>query len=119
MVVATDAIDHADAPAVQADCECIQVFSIKAGRGLGSNSASACTIQCPEPEDGSSRSSKATSTTTRYWQTSRVWVFRDGFACALVAYFSPPEPETPGHLDAHPRIGSAMASSTANAPSLP
>jgi hypothetical protein len=35
MVVATDAIDHADAPAVQADCVCIQVFSIKAGRGLG------------------------------------------------------------------------------------
>jgi hypothetical protein len=39
-------------------------------------------------------------------------------ACALVAYSSPPEPETPDQLDAHPSLGSAMASSTASAPSL-
>jgi hypothetical protein len=31
MVVDTNAIDHADAPGVHADCDCIQVFSIKAG----------------------------------------------------------------------------------------
>src|SRR6266568_2594448 len=34
---------------------------------------SACTIPCPKPDSGSSRSSKATSTTTRYQETSRVW----------------------------------------------
>src|SRR5882672_10068156 len=39
-------------------------------------------------------------------------------ACALVAYPSPSEPETPGLVDAHSCFGSAMASSTANAPSL-
>ena len=33
----------------------------------------ACTIRCPKPEDGCSRSSKATSTTTRYRETSQVW----------------------------------------------
>jgi hypothetical protein len=33
----------------------------------------ACTIRCPKPEDGCSRSSKATSITTRYRETSRVW----------------------------------------------
>ena len=31
---------------------------------------------------------------------------------------SPPEPETPDLMDAHSRLGSAMASSTARAPSL-
>ena len=40
---------------------------------LSSNCASACTIPCPKPDSGSSRSSKATSTTTRYRETSRVW----------------------------------------------
>jgi hypothetical protein len=40
---------------------------------LSSNSVSACTIPCPKPDSGSSRSSKATSTTTRYRETSRVW----------------------------------------------
>ena len=45
-------------------------------------------------------------------------VFRDRVLGALVAYYSPPEPETPDLLDAHPRVGSAMASSTASAPSL-
>src|SRR5438876_654637 len=39
-------------------------------------------------------------------------------ACALVAYHSPSESETPDLLDAHPRVGSAMDSSTASAPSL-
>ena len=33
----------------------------------------ACTIPCPKPEDGCSRSSKATSTTTRSQETSRAW----------------------------------------------
>ena len=32
-------------------------------------------------------------------------VFRDRGACALVAYHSPSEPETPDLLDAHPRFG--------------
>src|SRR5260370_25034348 len=39
-------------------------------------------------------------------------------AGALVAYSSPTEPETPDLVDAHPRVGSAMDSSTASAPSL-
>ena len=30
-------------------------------------------VRCPKPEDGCSRSSKATSTTTRYRETSQVW----------------------------------------------
>jgi hypothetical protein len=42
-------------------------------REVSSNSASVCMIPCPKPEDGSSRSCKATSTTTRYQETSRVW----------------------------------------------
>jgi len=44
-------------------------------------------------------------------------VSRSG-ACALVAYHSPSEPETPDQLDTHPCIGYAMASSTASAPPL-
>ena len=39
-------------------------------------------------------------------------------AGALVAYSSPQEPETPDHVDAHPCIGSALASSTEHASSL-
>ena len=39
-------------------------------------------------------------------------------AGALVANYSSPEPETPDLMDAHPRVGSTMASSTASAPSL-
>ena len=39
-------------------------------RKLNSNSASACTIPCPKPANGSGRSCKATSTTTRYRETS-------------------------------------------------
>jgi len=45
------------------------------------------------------------------------WIPGPG-ACALVAHSSPPEPETLGVLDAHPSTGSAMAPSTACAPSL-
>ena len=45
-------------------------------------------------------------------------VLRDRVLALLVAYSSPPEPETPDLLDAHPRVGSAMDSSTASAPSL-
>ncbi len=45
-------------------------------------------------------------------------VFSGLGACALVADSSPTEPETPDLLDAHPRVGSAMDSSTASAPSL-
>src|SRR5215475_4204538 len=39
-------------------------------------------------------------------------------AGAVVAYSSPPEPETPDLVDAHPRLGSALASSTEHASSL-
>src|ERR1019366_6814578 len=39
-------------------------------------------------------------------------------ARALVADYSPQEPETPKPLDAHSRFRSAMAPSTASAPSL-
>jgi hypothetical protein len=39
-------------------------------------------------------------------------------ACSLVAYHSPTEPETPDQLDAHSRVGTAMAPSTACAPPL-
>src|SRR4029077_10798405 len=37
----------------------------------------------------------------------------------LVAYPSPPKPETPDLLDAYSRPGRPMVSSTASAPSLP
>jgi hypothetical protein len=37
---------------------------------------------------------------------------------AFEAYSSPSEPETTCRLDAHPRFGSALDSSTASAPSL-
>src|SRR6267142_30420 len=47
---------------------------------LSSNSASACTIPCPKPDSGSSRSYKATSTTTRYRETSRDWAC-SGIGC--------------------------------------
>jgi hypothetical protein len=33
----------------------------------------ACMTRCPKPEDGCTRSSKATSTTMRYLETSQVW----------------------------------------------
>jgi hypothetical protein len=46
-------------------------------------------------------------------------VFRDRVLAAMVAYHSPSEPETPGLVDAHSCFGSAMACSTAHAPSLP
>src|SRR5271169_50204 len=38
---------------------------------------------------------------------------------AVVAYPSPPQPETPDLLDAYSRLGRPMVSSTASAPSLP
>jgi hypothetical protein len=39
-------------------------------------------------------------------------------ACAVLAYSAPPEPEAPALMDAYPRFGFAMASSTEHAPSL-
>jgi hypothetical protein len=50
-----------------------QAHASQAATDSASNCASACTIPCPTPDSGSSRSSKATSTTTRYRETSRVW----------------------------------------------
>jgi hypothetical protein len=38
-------------------------------------------------------------------------------AGAPVANYSSPEPETPDLMDAHPRVGSTMVSSTASTPS--
>src|SRR5262249_7262495 len=39
-------------------------------------------------------------------------------ACDVVAHSSPPQSETPAHVDAHPRVSSAMASSTEYTPSV-
>jgi hypothetical protein len=46
-------------------------------------------------------------------------VFRERVNWAVVAYTSPPQPETPDLLDAYSRPGRPMAPSTASAPSLP
>jgi reverse transcriptase-like protein len=72
----------------------------------------------PYPEDGYSRSSKATSITTRYQETSRAWgrsvigcLRYGGVLCAAGA----------SDTDSHGRVsraGFAMASSTEHAPSL-
>jgi hypothetical protein len=91
--------------------------NVTATLAVKSSSARACTIRCPKPEGGSSRSSNATSTTTRYQDHESGSVSGSG-ARALVAYSSPPEPETPDLVDAYPCIGSALASSTEHASSL-
>ena len=85
---------------------------------LRSNSVSGCTIPCAKPANGSSRSCRATSTTTRYQEPHESGRVSESGARALVAYSSPPEPEAPDQLDAYPCIGYAMAPSTACAPSL-
>src|SRR5208283_2568229 len=46
---------------------------ISGKNGLGRFMVRRTTIPCPKPGNGSSRSCKATSTTTRYRATSRVW----------------------------------------------
>ena len=96
-----------------------QAHASQAATRLSSNSASACTIPCPKPAQW------LKSVVQGYFNYYAVpgnldslGVFRDRVTGALVAYPSPPQPETPDLLDAHSRFGRPMASSTARAPSL-
>ena len=86
---------------------------------LSRSSTSECTIPCARPANGSNRSCKATSTTTRYRETSPAspysgtgyWCYGGiSFAAAARHVRSP---------DAYARLGRPMVSSTASAPSLP
>jgi hypothetical protein len=61
---------------------------------------STSTISCPRPGNGSSRSCKATSTTTRYRETSRVW--------GVSAFLAPTANGTPPERK-HPGIGQLLS----------
>ena len=62
---------------------------------------------------------KATTTTTRYRKPRESGGVSGSGAGALVANYRRPGARNADLMDAHPRVGSTMVSSTASAPSLP